>query len=473
MAYEHRQVYIDGVWVDPTSTDVLEVFNPFTEQVLGIVPRCSDDDVDRAVAAARKAFPSWSATPVAERSECASKLAALLVERADELTNLLTSEVGMPINLTRVLQVGLPTVIATGVAKFVLELPWQETLGSSTVLREPAGVVAAISPWNYPLHQVVAKVVPALAVGCTVVLKPSEVSPLSAFALADLIELAGFPAGTFNLVSGTGPEVGAALATHPGVDMVSFTGSTVAGKRVSELAAPTVKRVALELGGKSANVVLPDADFARAIAKGVAVAFLNSGQTCTALTRLVVPEDRLRDVEEMVEAEVTRIVLGDPFAQGTHMGPVRSPVQRDRIRQYIAKGIDEGARCVTGGTEAPDDQPTGWFVRPTVLSGVERHHIVAQEEIFGPVLSILTYRTIDEAVEIANDSVYGLSGAVWSGDVDTAIAVAKRIRTGQISINGGVFNPYAPFGGFGHSGVGRELGPHGLLEFTELKALQL
>jgi acyl-CoA reductase-like NAD-dependent aldehyde dehydrogenase len=341
------------------------------------------------------------------------------------------------------------------------------------VVKEPVGVVGCITPWNYPLHQIAAKVAPALAAGCTVVLKPSEVAPLNAFILAEIIDEIGLPAGVFNLVTGTGPTVGEAIASHPDVDMVSFTGSTRAGKRVSELASQTVKRVTLELGGKSPNVILDDADLKRAVTDGVGKAFLNSGQTCSALTRMLVPRSKLAEAEQIAADAAAEYTVGDPFGEGTRLGPLVSKVQQERVRGYIRKGIEEGAKLLIGGADQPDTQPTGFFVQPTVFSEVRNDMTIAQEEIFGPVLSIIPYDTEDEAVEIANDTIYGLAGGVWSGDPERAKAVARRLRTGQVEVNGGSFNPMAPFGGYKQSGHGRELGKFGLEEYLETKSLQL
>jgi acyl-CoA reductase-like NAD-dependent aldehyde dehydrogenase len=341
------------------------------------------------------------------------------------------------------------------------------------VVREPVGVVGAITPWNYPLHQVAAKVAPALAAGCTVVLKPSEVAPLSAFILAEVIDRAGVPAGVFNLVTGAGQVAGEALAGHRGVDMVSFTGSTRAGRRVSELATASVKRVALELGGKSPNVILDDADLAHAVRDGVAKAFINSGQTCSALTRMIVPRGRLAEVERLAVEAAASYTPGDPLTPGTRLGPLAGAAQRERVRGYIRAGIDSGAKLLCGGPEAPDGLERGYFVRPTVFSDVDPGSVIAQEEIFGPVLSIIAYDTESEAVEIANDTVYGLAAAVWSGDQERALVVARQLRAGQVEVNGGSFNPLAPFGGYKQSGNGRELGRFGLEEFLEVKSLQL
>jgi acyl-CoA reductase-like NAD-dependent aldehyde dehydrogenase len=390
-----------------------------------------------------------------------------------DIGELIAHEVGMPLSLSMLIQAGLPISTFMSMASLVEEVAWEEQVGNSLVVREPVGVVGAITPWNYPLHQIAAKVAPALAAGCTVVLKPSEVAPLNAFLLADVIHEVGLPPGVFNLVSGVGPVVGEAIAAHPGVDMVSFTGSTRAGRRVGEVAAQTVKRVALELGGKSANVILEDADLAKAVNTGVTMCYLNSGQTCSALTRMVVPRSRLAEVEEIAVRAAEATTPGDPFGDGTRMGPLVSAVQRDRVRSYIQKGIDEGAKLITGGTEAPEGLDVGYYVRPTVFSEVRTDMTIAQEEIFGPVLSILPYDTEEEAIEIANDSAYGLAGAVWAADPDRAKQVARRIRTGQVDINGGSFNSLAPFGGFKQSGHGRELGRFGLEEFLEIKSLQL
>ena len=358
-------------------------------------------------------------------------------------------------------------------AQIVDGFPFEEQVGNSAIVREPVGVVGAITPWNYPLHQIAAKVAPALAAGCTVVLKPSEVAPLNAFILAEIIDEVGLPHGVFNLVTGVGPVVGEAIAAHPDVDMVSFTGSTRAGRRVSELASQTVKRVALELGGKSPNVILDDADLERAVVDGVGKCYLNSGQTCSALTRMIVPRSKLGEVEAIAAKAAETYTTGDPFDSGTRLGPLVSAVQRERVRNYINKGVEEGARLVTGGAEAPEGLDRGYFVRPTVFSDVRTDMTIAQEEIFGPVLAIIPYDTEDEAVEIANDTIYGLAGGVWSGDPERAKAVARRIRTGQVEVNGGSFNPMAPFGGYKQSGHGRELGKFGLEEYLEVKSLQL
>ncbi|HLF41538.1 MAG TPA: aldehyde dehydrogenase family protein [Acidimicrobiia bacterium] len=466
-------IYIDGAWVASSGSGTIDVYGAATEEVVGRIPDGAPADVDRAVAAARAAFPGWSATSVEERAKQLQHLQEGLIGRTPELAELIATEVGMPIRLAGAIQVGLPTMVMGTYAQMLADFPFEEQVGHSLVVREPVGVVGCITPWNYPLHQIVAKIAPALAAGCTVVLKPSEVAPLNAFVLAEIVDEAGLPAGVFNLVSGTGPVVGEAIASHPDVDMVSFTGSTRAGRRVSELAAATVKRVALELGGKSANVILDDADLERAVSAGVTNCYLNSGQTCTAWTRMLVPRDRLAEAEEIARQRAENYRLGDPLEETTNLGPLISEAQRARVRGYIEKGLSEGAKLVTGGAEAPDGLERGYFVRPTVFSEVRPDMTIAQEEIFGPVLSIMPYDTEEEALAIANGTIYGLAGGVWSADRDRAQKVARQMRTGQVDINGAGFNPLAPFGGYKQSGVGRELGRFGLEEYLETKSLQM
>jgi acyl-CoA reductase-like NAD-dependent aldehyde dehydrogenase len=467
------RIFIGGEWVTPQGTEPLEVTNSTTEETMGTVPACSPEDADRAVGAARAAFESWSRTSREERAGYLSAISAGLGERSEEIATTISQELGMPLTLSRMIQVGLPTAQFGATPKLMEEILWEEEIGNSRVFREAVGVLGAITPWNYPLNQIAAKVAPALAAGCTVVLKPSEVTPLNAFLLAEVIEAAGLPAGVFNLVTGTGPVVGEAIAAHSGVDMVSFTGSTRAGRRVSELAAATVKPVAMELGGKSANLILDDADLERAIPDGVAKCFLNSGQTCSALTRMLVPREKRAEAEQIAAAAAETFTPGDPFADSTRLGPLVSDVQRRRVRGYIEKGEAEGAKLLTGGAEAPEGLDRGYFVRPTVFSEVTPEMTIAQEEIFGPVLAIQPYDGEDDGVRIANDSAYGLAGGVWSGDQERAIAVAQRIRSGQIEINGGAFNPFAPFGGYGQSGHGRENGRYGIEELLQVKSLQL
>jgi acyl-CoA reductase-like NAD-dependent aldehyde dehydrogenase len=471
-----EKLYIDGAWTPSDSTETIDVIDSATEDVMATIPSGTAADVDRAVQAARAAFESWAATPVEERAKYLSRIGDALGARMDELATTISKETGMAKWLSQIVQVGLPINSFKSAASIAEAYSFEETVGTSLVVREPIGVVGCITPWNYPLHQIAAKVAYAMAAGCTVVVKPSEVAPIDAFVLAEVIDEVGLPAGVFNLVSGLGPTVGEAIASHPGVDMVSFTGSTRAGKRVAQLGAETVKRIALELGGKSANVLLEDLDqegFAKAVADGVQKAFLNSGQTCSALTRMLVPAARLEEAEQVAAAAVAKVKVGDPFSEGVHLGPLASAAQRDRVQGYIQTGIDEGATVVAGGPGVPEGLDTGFFVRPTVFSNVTPDMTIAQEEIFGPVLSILPYASEDEAVEIANGVIYGLSGGVWSADKDHAVAVARRLRTGQVEVNGGAFNPTAPFGGYKQSGIGREYGAHGLEEFLEIKSLQL
>jgi aldehyde dehydrogenase (NAD+) len=467
------KLYIDGQWVSPSGTGTIEVINPSTEQVVGHVPEGVPADIDRAVAAAAHAFETWGFTEKDERRKIIQGIAEGLAARSDEIAETISSELGMPIMYSTLIQAGLPSGNMAGYAQILDDFPFEERIGNSLVVREPVGVVGAITPWNYPLHQIIAKVAPALAAGCTVVLKPSEVTPLNAFILAEIIDEVGVPAGVFNLVSGTGPVVGEAIAAHPDVDMVSFTGSTRAGKRVSELGAQTVKRVHLELGGKSANIILDDADLDACIAPGVVFGcYLNSGQTCSALTRMLVPREKQEEIVARAKAAAESVTVG-PGTSDAQIGPLVSATQRDRVRGYIQKGIDEGARLVTGGVDAPEGLDTGYFVQPTVFADVTPEMTIAQEEIFGPVLAIMPYDDEDDAVRIANSTVYGLAGGVQSADVERATRVARRLRTGQVEVNGGSYNIQAPFGGYRQSGNGRELGRYGLEEFLEVKSLQL
>ena len=470
---EHSQLYIGGAWVDPSSDATIDVVNASTEEVMGRIPEGSAADVDRAVEAARGAFEAWAATPLAQRVDLCSAISLRLQERQEEIAALISQELGSPIRISMMVQAGLPIMDFGSMAHLVEHIPWEQQIGNSLVVREPIGVVGAITPWNYPLHQIAAKVAPAMTAGCTIVVKPSEVTPLNAFLLAEIIDEVGVPAGVFNLVAGFGPVVGEAIAAHPGVDMVSFTGSTRAGRRVSEVAAATVKKVALELGGKSPNVILDDADLEKAVVNGIQKCYLNSGQTCSALTRMLVPREHLPAVEAIASAAVGQTAVGDPFSEETDLGPLVSDVQRDRVRSYIEKGVAEGARLVVGGAEAPEGLDRGYYVQPTVFSDVTPEMTIAREEIFGPVLAIMPYDTEDEAVAIANDSDYGLAGGVYSASEERAKAIARRIRTGQVEINGAAFNPLAPFGGYKQSGHGRELGPYGLEEFLTLKSMQL
>jgi aldehyde dehydrogenase (NAD+) len=471
------KLYIDGAWVPSSGSGAIDVFDSTNGEVIARIPEGTADDVDAAATAAHAAFESWSQTSPEERAKYCTRIAEGLGARVDEIATVITREAGMPKWLSSLVQAGLPINSFNTAAQLAESYEYETQVGNSLVVREPVGVVGAITPWNYPLHQIAAKVAYAIAAGCTVVLKPSEVAPVDAFILADVVHDAGLPGGVFNLVSGTGPVVGEAIAGHPKVDMVSFTGSTRAGKRVAEVAAQSLKRVALELGGKSANVLLDDLDdegFEKAVRDGIGKAYLNSGQTCTALTRMLVPTGRLSDAERIAADEVeTKFQPKDPFAEGAMLGPLSSQAQVERVTGYIQKGIDEGAKLVTGGPERPEGLDEGYYVRPTVFSEVRNDMTIAQEEIFGPVLSIIAYDDEDDAARIANDSAYGLSGGVWSAHVDRAKAFARRVRTGQIEVNGGAFNPSAPFGGYKNSGYGREYGIHGFEEFLEVKSMQL
>jgi aldehyde dehydrogenase (NAD+) len=464
-------------WIDGSAvagSGAIEVVNPATGQVLAEVPRGGRAEVDAAVLAARAAFPAWSATPVADRVATVLRIRDGIKARHSELAASITAEMGSPITFSRNVQLGMPLASSKGVAGVAESFAWTEEIGNSLVVREPIGVVGAITPWNYPLHQVVAKLAPALVAGCTVVLKPSEVAPLTAGALATITAEAGLPAGVFNVVHGTGPEAGEALAAHPAVDMVSFTGSVAAGRRVQEVGAGTVKRVALELGGKSANIVLDDADLTQAVKVGLGNCFINGGQTCTAWTRLLVPQAQHDEVVERIVAQAAKYGVGDPTDEATRIGPMSSATQRDRVESYIARGVAEGAELAFGGPGAPEGVPAeGAYVRPTIFSGVRPDMTIAQEEIFGPVLSVMPYGDVDEAVEIANATIYGLAGAVFAGTQERGVEVARRMRTGQVDVNGGQFNPVAPFGGYKQSGTGRELGRYGLEEFLEIKSIQL
>ena len=464
--------YINGQWVKASSKETLVVTTSGTGELYATIPAGTVEEANSAVDAAAAAFTSWANTSPKERGELLTRISEKLAERGDEIALCIANEVGMPLMLAKGIQAGLPTFTFADNAQRASEFVWEEEVGTSTLVREPVGVVAAITPWNYPLHQIANKVAAALAAGCTVVLKPSEVAPINAFILADIIHEVGLPKGVFNLVTGVGPVVGEAIVAHPKTDMVSFTGSTRAGKRVMEIAAQMVKRVSLELGGKSANVILEDADIAKAVADGIGKAYLNSGQTCSALTRMVVPRSKLKEVEDVAVATAAAFTPADPITGASFCGPLISAVQQQRVRDYINKGIDEGARLICGGTDVPEELSKGFYVMPTIFSDVKNSMTIAQEEIFGPVLSIIPYDTEEEAIAIANDSLYGLAGGVWAATDEKAFEVARKIRTGQVEINGGAFNIVAPFGGYKQSGIGRELGTYGFEEFLEVKAIQ-
>jgi aldehyde dehydrogenase (NAD+) len=466
-------LFVGGSWVRPDGGEAIEVGNAATEEVLGRVPAGSPVDADRAVAAARRAFDEWSRTPVDERAKAVERLGEALGARVPEIGALVAQEVGMPLTMATVIQAALPAMVMGSYGSILREVPLEERIGSSVVLREAAGVVAAITPWNYPLHQAVAKVAPALAAGCTVVLKPSEVAPLSAFVLAEAAEEVGLPPGVLNVVTGRGAAAGEALVGHPEVDVVSFTGSTAAGRRVAALAAQTVKRVTLELGGKSPSIVLDDADLDDAVSSAVRQCMLNSGQTCIAWSRLLVPRDLHDRAVEVAATVVDGYVLGDPLDPATTLGPVATAAHRDRVRAAIRSGVNEGAALAAGGEAAPPGLNRGWFVQPTVFAGVDNAMSVAREEVFGPVLAVLPYDGEDDAVRMANDTIYGLAAGVFSGDRERALRVARRLRAGMVDVNGGGFNMLAPFGGYKQSGYGRELGRHGLDAYLEVKSLQL
>ena len=439
--------YINGQWVKASSPETIAVTTSGTGDTYATIPVGTVEEANRAVEAAAAAFTSWTNTSPKERGEFLTRISEKLAERADEIALCIANEVGMPLALAKGIQAGIPTATFADMGQRAKDFEWEEEIGNSTIVREAAGVVAAITPWNYPLHQIANKVAAALAAGCTVVLKPSEVAPINAFILAEIIHEVGLPKGVFNLITGTGPVVGEAIVAHPKTDMVSFTGSTRAGKRVMEIAAQMVKRVSLELGGKSANIILEDADLTKAVPDGIFKCYLNSGQTCSALTRMLVPRSKLSEVEDLAVAAAAGFQPSDPISGGTFIGPLVSEAQQNRVRDYINKGVNEGARLLIGGTEQPEGLPQGHYVQPTIFSDVTNSMTIAQEEIFGPVLSIIPYDTEEEAIAIANDSLYGLSGGVWAGTNEKAFEVARKIRTGQVEINGGNFNIFAPFGG--------------------------
>jgi aldehyde dehydrogenase (NAD+) len=461
------ELYIGGRWRRFAAGGRIDVVNPVTEQVIARVPAGDAQDVDTAVRAAREALPGWAATAPAERAAVLAAAADRMAARRDEIAATVSAELGAPVSFATAVHTDMPTAVMRSFAELAAEHSFEERIGNSRVFHEPVGVVGAITPWNYPLHQVVAKVAPALAAGCTVVLKPAEDTPLVAQVIAEVLDAAGLPPGVFNLVTGLGPVAGQALAEHSDVDLVSFTGSTAVGRQIGAAAGGAVKRVALELGGKSANVILPGADLARAVNVGVANVFANSGQTCSAWTRMLVDAARYDEAVETAAAAAAKYVPGE------RLGPVVNAKQRERVRGYIRQGTQEGARVVAGGAEAPEGLPTGYYVRPTVFADVEPGMTIAQEEIFGPVVVLIRYEDEEDALRIANGTVYGLAGAVWGADEEEAVAFARRMDTGQVDINGGRFNPRAPFGGYKQSGVGRELGPHGLAEYLQTKSLQL
>lgn len=465
-------IYVGGQWLPSASPERIPVLNPATDEVIGQAPAGHPEDVARAVAAARAAFDGWAATPRAERVAAVDRIRNGLAQRADEAAALITAEMGSPLAFSKMAQLGLPLKNLDFAARAMEGLHLEEVIAGTRVVREPIGVVGAITPWNFPLHQITAKIAPALAAGCTVVLKPSEVTPLDAVLLAEVIHEASLPAGVFNLVFGTGANIGEPLVSHPQVDMVSFTGSTRAGQRVGQLAMGTLKKVALELGGKSANIVLDDAVLADVLPVAVKQCYANSGQACACLSRLLVPRNRLAEAQDLVVEAARGWTLGDPLDPATKLGPVASRLQQQRVRAAIQSGVDQGARLLLGGVEQPAGFERGAYVQPTVFTDAASGMGIAQEEIFGPVLVLMAYDGEDEAVRLANDSDYGLSGGVWSSDLARAERVARRMRTGQVVLNGAPLNVQAPFGGYKRSGLGREYGRYGLEEFFQIKSLQ-
>lgn len=473
---QYDSFYINGQWIKSTGSQFGQVINPATEAVVAEVVEGTVEDVDRAVQAARAAFDSWSSTPSSVRADYLRKIANGLQARVDEVALAISNELGSPLQYAKSVQAQEPVDGFNLYADYASLMDEVEHIHNSMVVREAVGVCSFINPWNYPLFQIVGKVAPALAAGCTMVVKPSEITPINAFILAEVIHEAGLPAGVFNLVSGIGPVVGEAMCVHPEVDMVSFTGSTRAGTRIAELAAPTVKRVCQELGGKSPMLITEDVDsdaLAAAVNYVVEDVMFNTGQTCTALTRLLVPRSRLDEANAIAKASVEALVVGDPLSDDTFVGPMSSDRQRDTVQGYINIGLEEGATLLTGGLGYPDGLSQGYYVRPTVFTNVSNDMRIAREEIFGPVMCILPYESLEEGIRIANDTPYGLSSAVWAASKEDGLAIARKIRAGQVYVNGGEYNLEAPFGGYKQSGNGREWGAQALHEFIEIKAIQL
>lgn len=468
---EKLQFYIDGQWVDPAEPRTMDVVNPATEEVYGRISIGSAADVDRAVAAASRAFETFSTTSRQERIDLLQSILEVFVRRADEVAEAIMDEMGAPWGLAKYAQAASGTQHISAALKALQSYQFEEQIGSTMIVKEPIGVCGLITPWNWPMNQIAVKVAPAIAAGCTMVLKPSEIAPFDAIIFAEILHEAGVPAGVFNLVNGDGPGVGTALSQHPDIAMMSFTGSTRAGVLVAQNAAPSVKRVAQELGGKSANIILDDADLEEAVKDGAAGMFENTGQSCDAPSRMLVPKAMLEEAAAIAAKVAAETAVGNPREKGTRVGPVVSELQWNKIQGLIQKGIDEGATLVAGGTGRPEGLETGYFVKPTVFSNVSNEMTIAREEIFGPVLSIIPYEDEDDAIRIANDTPYGLSGYVSSGDLERARRVASRMRTGMVHINGADLEALAPFGGYKQSGNGREWGAHGMDEFLELKSV--
>ena len=469
---DYTKFYINGSWVEPSETNTLGVENPATLEQCATISIGNNADVDNAVAAAKAAFETFSQTSVEERAALLDKIAEIYTARIGEIAEAIREEMGAPISLASTAQAYAGLAHITEAAKILRNFSFSEDLGAHRVVKEPIGVCGLITPWNWPMNQVTCKVAPALAVGCTMVLKPSEVAPLSSYIFTEIMHEAGVPAGVYNMVNGDGPGVGTALSKHPDVDMMSFTGSTRAGSLVAQNAAPTVKRVTQELGGKSPNIVLDDADLEAAVTRGVLHMYNNTGQSCNAPSRMLVPRGRLAEAEQIAAAVSQTVVVGDTADKDTTMGPVVSKVQWDKIQGLIQKGINEGAKLVCGGTGLPDGIEAGHYVRPTVFSEASNEMTISREEIFGPVLTMIPYDSEEEAIRIANDTPYGLAGYVQSGDMDHARAVASKIRAGNIHINGASGGPDIPFGGYKQSGNGREWGAHGFTDYLEIKAIE-
>ncbi|MGY8812938.1 MAG: aldehyde dehydrogenase family protein [Pseudomonadales bacterium] len=467
----HKQFYINGKWVEPKGDNTLDVINPATEEAVATIALGKKEDVDLAVAAARSAFESYSSTSREERIALIERVMSVFQRRMGEVAEAISIEMGAPAKLSKVAQAPSGLGHFAAALDALKEFEFEEQIGNTLVVKEPIGVCGLITPWNWPINQLTCKIAPALATGCTMVLKPSEVAPLSALLLAEILDEAGVPAGVFNLVNGDGPTVGAAMSAHPDIDMMSFTGSTGAGRQVMQNGAQTIKRVALELGGKSANILLDDVNFEKMVAHGVMSCMNNSGQSCNAPTRMLVPNSRMDEVAAIAKAVAAKVKPGDPNAEDTVIGPVVSKAQWNKIQDLISAGVEEGAKVVAGGPGRPEGLDKGYYIKPTVFSHVNNEMSIAREEIFGPVLSIIGYENEDDAVRIANDTNFGLSGYVSSGDLDRARKIARRIRTGMVHLNGAALDNKAPFGGYKESGNGREWGHYGFEDFLEVKSI--